>query len=704
MKKLYTIISAFAVLCVATDLSAQDVAKNTKAAQTVLMKNEQITTPHVTRAKSGADQVFFSEDFSNGFAGQGANGAWTTGEAQGNLWFHTFPTGMPNGYDPSAPLTGPAASVYGAFIPNFYGTGVIDSETASNGFMMLDADRWNSTATTPGNTGVAFLTTNEITSSLISPAIDLSAAEGQGVYITFAQDFRMCCNDYGLNVDVSIDGGTTWLLYNYWTLSGAAGNQNLVGTGSIDISQVTINATDLSNFKLRFRWFDAGSNPAPGSTPSHYFMMVDDINLIAAPANEISIGRTFMNNYFDYPAEGEDTEYVKRFSYWNQPQYITRPFNFTALATNNGVADQTNVQLEVVFTAPNSTSQTFYSAEGFTLTAGTTDTLRILNVIPDSWEYPAAAGTYTATFRIIQDQEDELPGNNIGTSRTTRISLDNVDPAIFQNDRNAITNLPLAPEAEGTIHGNRFVFTEPEVANKVITHLEFVLLNNPPNSITIPGEVILLNVRTGSVYDPEGPNNQVTRLFEDEEIQHVIESADISLGGTPIWVSIELPTPLLIEPDLIYQGEVELPAGDGPIAFVGLSNDKESGASVFINLGDASPSWFSYTDIATMIRFRTQDAETSSVVSYESGIKLTQNYPNPFVNQTTIQYQTDETSPVRLEVFDITGKLVIQKNLGQSVALAANVYTFERNNLPAGTYTYSLVTNNDRVTRKMTIE
>jgi hypothetical protein len=701
MKKLYSMFCVCAALGFVSEVSAQVSAKTTKDAQTILMKNERAKTSSVSGSKSGADQVFFSEDFSNGFAGQGANGTWTTGDLQGNLWFHTFPLGMPNGYNPDAPLTGPAADVYGEFLPNFYGTGVIESETDDNGFMMLDADRWNSIATDPLQTGVAFLTSNEITSSLISPVIDLSAAEGQGVYLTFAQDFRFCCNDYGFNIDVSTDGGTTWLLIDYWITLDAAGNDNLVGTGSIDISELTVSSTDLSNFRFRFRWFDAGAVATAGSTPSHYYIMLDDINLISAPTNEIAIGRTFMNNYFDYPGIGEDTEYVKRFSYWNQPQYITRPFNFAAIATNNGVADQTNVQLEVVFTAPNMTTQTFLSPEGFTLPAGATDTLRILDVVPDLWDYPASEGTYSATFQIIQNEEDELPGNNIGTARTTRISLDEINPAFFQNDRNAISNLPLPADAQDVIHGNRFVFTEPEVANRVITHIEFVLLNSG-TSITVPGEIIFLNVRTGSVYDPEDDNNVITRLFETEEIQFIIEPGSISAGGAPIWNSVELPTPILIEPDLIYQGEVEIPASDGPIAFVGLSNDNESGASVVANLEDMA--WGSYTDIATMIRFRTQEVFTINTVSYESGIKLTQNYPNPFVDHTTIQYQLDETSNVRLEVYDINGKLMFADNLGLRVVGSANTYDFQRGNLAAGIYTYSLITDNDRVTRKMTIE
>ncbi len=545
---------------------------------------------------------------------------------------------------------------------------------ASNGFAFINGDAEGENSVQNANL------------TMVNP-IDLSLFEN--VSLSFLQVTRNFATTY--TVRVSIDGGVSWIPFPVNESLGSSVNTPNPEAYVLNISSV---AAGQSNVLIQFNY----------TADWGWFWAIDDVAIISTPDNDLAItGRTFINNYFDFPGVGEDTEFVKRFEYWNQPQYITRPFNFSATVINNGAVAQTNVQLEVTFIAPDLSTQTFLSEVGLTVETGGIDTLQILDVVPDAWEFPAAVGTYTAEFRVIQNETDAFPENNLGISHTTRISNDNSDPAFFQNDRGVASNLPLPDDASDAIHGNRFVFTQPEIANKAITHIEFVLLNSG-SSITVPGEIIFLNVRTGSVYDPEDDNNVVTRLFDTEEIQFIIEPGSITTAGAPIWNSVELPTPLLIEPDLIYQGEIEIPAGDGPIAFVALSNDNESLASVVINLGDGTPAWGSYTDIATMIRFRTQDAETSSTISYESGIKLTQNYPNPFIDYTTIQYQTDETSPVRLEVFDVTGKLVFQKNLGQSVALAANLYTFQRNDLPAGTYTYSIVSTNDRVTRKMTIE
>jgi hypothetical protein len=117
--------------------------------------------PAVSQKSSGSIDVIWSEDFSDGLAGQGDNGAWTTSGPEGDLWFQTFPIGAANGYDPEAPLDNPA---YGPYVPNYFGSGnTINSATASNGFIMLDADRFNSTATSPNDPDESNTVENEFT-------------------------------------------------------------------------------------------------------------------------------------------------------------------------------------------------------------------------------------------------------------------------------------------------------------------------------------------------------------------------------------------------------------------------------------------------------------------------------------------------------------------------------------------------------------
>ena len=79
--------------------------------------------PDGSSASKGLEDVVFSDDFLNGLDGNNELGEpWTVGGADGSLWMHDFDGS--NG--------------------KFAGTsGPIESETAENGFMILDADFYN---------------------------------------------------------------------------------------------------------------------------------------------------------------------------------------------------------------------------------------------------------------------------------------------------------------------------------------------------------------------------------------------------------------------------------------------------------------------------------------------------------------------------------------------------------------------------------
>jgi len=664
-------------------------------------------------AKGGGTEpeVYWSEDFSNGLDGQGTNGAWTTDGEQGDLWFITYPLGAPDGYDPLAPLT--TTDAYGDIIPNFNNNiETIPSTTADNGFVMMDADRYNSTTNDPENQGVDFLTENYIDAVLISPAFDLTGVEN--ALLSFWQQWRMCCNNYEIEAGFSTDNGDTWVPFDLFSLNGGEGNITTSNNYGIDISGLLQAATDLTECRVRFIW-DPIINPDPeGANATHYYCMFDDIQIVGIPENDIAIGDTYINDFFEidpntvgdtYP----DVDYVRQFEYWNQPDYITRPFNFAAPVTNNGTAEQTNVQLVVTALLDGEELDTFTS-DGITLPSGESDTLRIYDVAPTWWindEAQPETGVYTFEFEVIQDAIDQRPDDNIGVARTTRISndMDNGGFAFMQNDRNAFTNF-YPTLGDDVIWGNRFVFTEPDADEVLITHVEFVL-SGSASAPTTPGEVIYVNVRTGSVLSEEGPDNEMFRYFEEDEIEYTIEEDDLSAGATN-WISIELPVPIAVEVDKIFQAEVQVPPIGSPAVIHAQSNLQESLAGVLFDFADPSAGpqgWYSLGDLAPLIRFRTT-ANPLSVdnLTYESGIKLIQNYPNPFTDNTMIQFQLDESSATTFEVFDISGRLVYSQDLGNVPARTAQILTFNREDLSSGIYTYSIVTETERVSRKLTIE
>lgn len=664
----------------------------------------------VATAKGGTT-VFYSEDFSNGFAGQGANGAWEVGGPQGNLWFRTFPIGAPNGYNPNAPLPVEQQAVYGLFLPNYFGTQTtIASPTASNGFMMMDADRWNSTKLNPSDPAAANTTSNTITSYLISPVIDLSAALGQAAVLTFSQKWRMCCNDYKLAVEVSLDGGNSWITgaeLDIFVQNNGAGNTVVENTAVMSLTNITTNATTLSNFRLRFVWDDAGlvpPNPNTGAAnnPSHYYFMIDDIAIQAAPSNELVMGATYINNYHEIPDEAADVVYVNAFEYWNSPTYLKRPFNFAAEVRNEGSQTQTGVVLTVEVQAPNQAIQLF-TTDPISLAPGEETLLSINNVNPTAWTNNLV-GTYTVRFSVSQNETDNFPENNVGMPRTTRLNNE-ATGAIFQNDRNVFSTL-YPTLGQDVIYANRFAYSQSDAQNVAITHVEYVL-SGSTNGPTQPGEVFYINVRSGSVFEPQGPNNVMTRYFGDDELEVTTLAGTFSAGGTLNWLSYTLPTPIFIEPNKIYQGEIDIPAAGGNIVIPACSNQQEIGSGALYNFNQISSGpqgWFSLGENSVMIRFRTNIISSVPEISVEQGIRMTQNYPNPFVDATTIQFQPLETGDVRFEVHDIQGRLVHAENLGVSAGMSANVHRFERGNLQSGVYTYSIITGGNRVTRKMVID
>jgi len=77
---------------------------------------------------------------------------------------------------------------------------------------------------------------------------------------------------------------------------------------------------------------------------------------------------------------------------------------------------------------------------------------------------------------------------------------------------------------------------------------------------------------------------------------------------------------------------------------------------------------------------------------------LFQNYPNPFHSLTTISYQLPVTSHVRLNVYDLKGKMI--KTLVDKKQSAGNYdLIFDGSGLPAGIYYYQL-TDEKRVSVK----
>jgi hypothetical protein len=578
--------------------------------------------------------------------------------------------------------------------------------------MMVDGDRFNSTSTTetPGT-----LTQNPFVAQLISPPMDLSAASS-GALLVFEQYVRHCCDSESfVSVDFSFDDGDTWLPFNVFTPFGGLVNVDLQIETTLCLNELIQNAPDLSNVRFRFNW----SGPQ-----SHYFWMVDDVSIIAPPANDISIGTVWYGRHIESQFEDNTAaEYYSTFEYEFTPDYLVKPMQFGAVVINDCAQEpQTNIVLNVSIEGPD--GETFLTTSSNStiesLESGTSDTIWTELVFPEAWNTDvAAAGEYLISYEVVQEEEDERPEDNTGDTRRFTISSDaeNDGFAIFQN--NSTTYFGTFLEyGEDAIWSTAYVFPEPQVTNTVITHVEAVFLNQDGFAVTQAGEIVYFNVRDGAILDedPEDPSTTTGVYFDQDnplqyesaDLEHIITEEDLwvpSSGFPQNWASFELPAAVLIEAGKVYQAEFRVPAAETGIVFPPISNQRTEAYSTLFYLFD-DEGWFSIGNSGSIaIRFRTTDASAvADKLSYESGIKLTQNYPNPFHAETRIQYQLDETSNVRLNVHDINGKLMFSDNLGLRNAGTAYIYDFERRNMAAGLYTYTISTQHAQLTRKMVIE
>jgi hypothetical protein len=193
---------------------------------------------------------------------------------------------------------------------------------------------------------------------------------------------------------------------------------------------------------------------------------------------------------------------------------------------------------------------------------------------------------------------------------------------------------------------------------------------------------------------------------EDEAVIYEVVEDELSPTSTPVWIEVTLPNPVLIEPGLIYQAEMRLPLFGEELVFLGTTSTRKASSSVLLDFDDLSTGpqgWYFFGGSVYNLAFGTELITSVSDISYESGIKLTQNFPNPVVDNTRIQFQLDEAAAVTFEVFDITGKLVYSEDRGNVPALTNQMVDFNRAGLAAGTYTYGVATESERLTRKMII-
>src|SRR5690606_25819932 len=100
-----------------------------------------------------------------------------------------------------------------------------------------------------------------------------------------------------------------------------------------------------------------------------------------------------------------------------QPDYYASNLNFACVVTNAGSTVQNNVILTVAVSIPGADIPETFTSQPINIPPGVTDTVQLDEIAMHEISPNLLAGEYLFEYIISQDEEEELPEDNVGESR-----------------------------------------------------------------------------------------------------------------------------------------------------------------------------------------------------------------------------------------------------------------------------------------------
>lgn len=659
MKKIYTLLGAFAILFSAQSQRVQPVHEFTSP---VKMASEQeviaskVNGENQTRTFKGGD--FFNEQFSNGLDGDTPFGAWTIEDSGGNTIWMMADAGSPAGYFSTT-------------------IGALNSTSADNGWVIFDCDFYN----TPFNQD----TNEDVNGFLTSPVIDMS--EMATVLIEWEQYFRYCCYPGApISLEVTADGGVNWVSFDahgtFFESANEASPNPLVT--SLDISCVAAGEAEV---QIRFAY----NNPFE-SGYSHYYWGIDDVNIFENPAElnlevaQVTNGDVF--NIWEYrvtPLEQAISE-------------ADGGLLVGSIYRNNGSMDQENVTItvEILNEAQdqvlNTTVSEPFTQASFANAANCPPNLTDTLYMETGWT-PTELGNYWVRTTIAADGiTDETPDNNT----MEKMIVYSVDE--YGHDDENMLDVELRP---GDGDNNDF---DPTGYGSFFT---------VPNSGTTAYGV---TVRFGDNTDEDyGFLAVLYQVDLDDWLNGsfpYLTSYWITDGG---WgqgagdvqeVYLPFDGDLELEPGEVYfAGVLQEISSEGELTVMGQSNsDSDNSTGIYSQTGATVPTfvWFQSQTASPAVRLITSPRVGIDDIAEMNGIQMKQNTPNPATNNTRISYSLESSRTVSFEIYDLAGKMIERFEVGTK---PSGEHTFELNtsSLAGGIYSYTMIADGVRITKKMII-
>lgn len=624
-------------------------------------------------ATRGGGVVLFSEDFANGLDGNnGGFGAWSAEDTgAGLIWQWVDPQGDGFYADGTASGVQPPAGEYSTNI------NPLASSTGTNGWMVFDCDYFN----TPISEGY------ENTEGWItSPSLDFSA--NGSVVVTWEQYFRYCCYPFApVFLQVSNDGGNNWTTFDghgSFIESANTASANALTT-SVDISCA---AAGYSDVQIRFAYLQPDET---GDGYSHYFWGIDDVVISENPTvNDLSLVQITNGDVFN----------VYEYRHTPLEQAIPAADGGVlagVLYRNNGNADQDETVITVAVldnmgAVLASVTEELGTVSSFANAANCPANPQDTVYIATGWE-PSDIGEYALRVNISSANADE----DVEDNELTRAFFYTTDEYGHDDETNLDTEFrPRDSEIAGLFdpcgYGNFY-----HMHNTGSTAYGMTVRFGPSSG----GSLVEFETR---LYDYDSELGLTDSPFESTYWEYD-DSWTPADAESSEFVYLAFDDPIELDNEGFYfAGVINEFESEAELTVLGNSNsDTDNSTGSYSMAGSGDFVWFTSQTATPAIRLILSERVGIDEIANANGIQLFQNVPNPANGTTQFRFEMLQARKVSLEIRDLQGRIIDVIERGQ-LAAGEHQVQYDVTALNAGIYTYTLVADGMRMTKKFIVQ
>ncbi len=488
----------------------------------------------------------------------------------------------------------------------------------------------------------------------------INCVDANAVTLSFEQRYR------GFNfektyVEVSNNAGVSYDFIYEVNTNSYVNEKPIQETITLNITEAAAGNSDV---KIRFRWEESSGDDMYGSG---YAWLIDDFVVSEGWNADLKITDVFMQSGVGGLIENGMT-------YYHLYEYQTTEIELSAKVENFAGIEQINAKLNVEVTGP---SGHVCMSESTDLEIAAKDSLFCSSAFT-----PSGVGVYEVKFWFDSDLDEDFVSNDTIVRSIVVGSEEYNDYARHDGiETGSIANV-LVNSGSPLLIGNLMQFFD-------VSEFREVTVNISDDSTNI-GQLIYVQLMK---YNTD--LDEFTYIDQTED--HIITVSNL---GTVVSLYFE-------ENQCYKENEYGLIlvghyGGTNQVRF-SLAQDVEEKTVLGFMSGETEPFYLENPQ-ALMIQIKNLEYGycNISVAEYEGEFGLYQNYPNPFYETTTIEYELANSDNVQITFNDISGKRIKTLNINNQSA-GKHYINLNATDFAEGIYFYTVNVGGQSLTKRMIV-